>query len=72
MLSHDTPAIVADGLQKRYPGDVTALDGLGSVAAVAMQARAYMADERDDCRYSLHIRLVMISINRRRRDLRAR
>jgi len=28
MLPHDTPAIVADGLEKRYPGDVTALDGL--------------------------------------------
>jgi ABC-2 type transport system ATP-binding protein len=28
MLPHDTPAIVADGLKKRYPGDVTALDGL--------------------------------------------
>jgi ABC-2 type transport system ATP-binding protein len=28
MVSHDTMAIVADGLQKRYPGDVIALDGL--------------------------------------------
>ena len=28
MQPHDTPAIVADGLEKRYPGDVTALDGL--------------------------------------------
>ena len=28
MLPHDTSAIVADGLEKRYPGDVTALDGL--------------------------------------------
>src|SRR5262245_16628622 len=28
MIRHDTPAIVADGLEKRYPGDVTALDGL--------------------------------------------
>ena len=28
MQDHDTPAIVADGLEKRYPGDVTALDGL--------------------------------------------
>ena len=28
MLQHDTRAIVADGLEKRYPGDVTALDGL--------------------------------------------
>ena len=28
MPPHDTPAIVADGLEKRYPGDVTALDGL--------------------------------------------
>jgi ABC-2 type transport system ATP-binding protein len=28
MLLHDTPAIVAEGLEKRYPGDVTALDGL--------------------------------------------
>jgi ABC-2 type transport system ATP-binding protein len=28
MLSHDTAAIVADGLEKRYRGDVTALDGL--------------------------------------------
>jgi ABC-2 type transport system ATP-binding protein len=28
MLSHDIPAIVADGLEKRYRGDVTALDGL--------------------------------------------
>jgi ABC-2 type transport system ATP-binding protein len=28
MQSDDTPAIVADGLEKRYPGDVTALDGL--------------------------------------------
>jgi len=28
MSLHDTPAIVAEGLQKRYPGDVTALDGL--------------------------------------------
>jgi ABC-2 type transport system ATP-binding protein len=28
MPSNDTPAIVADGLEKRYPGDVTALDGL--------------------------------------------
>ena len=28
MLQHDTPAIVAEGLEKRYPGDVTALDGL--------------------------------------------
>jgi len=28
MLTHDTPAIVADGLEKRYPGNVTALDGL--------------------------------------------
>jgi ABC-2 type transport system ATP-binding protein len=28
MLLHDTPAIVAEGLGKRYPGDVTALDGL--------------------------------------------
>ena len=28
MLPHDTRAIVADGLEKRYPGDVTALDGL--------------------------------------------
>jgi ABC-2 type transport system ATP-binding protein len=28
MQPHDTPAIVADGLEKRYSGDVTALDGL--------------------------------------------
>ena len=28
MLSNDTSAIVADGLEKRYRGDVTALDGL--------------------------------------------
>ena len=28
MSLHDTPAIVAKGLEKRYPGDVTALDGL--------------------------------------------
>ena len=28
MQLHDTPAIVADGLEKRYPGDVTALEGL--------------------------------------------
>ncbi len=28
MSSNDTTAIVADGLEKRYPGDVTALDGL--------------------------------------------
>jgi ABC-2 type transport system ATP-binding protein len=28
MIPHDTPAIVAEGLEKRYPGDVTALDGL--------------------------------------------
>ena len=28
MLGHDTSAIRADGLVKRYPGDVTALDGL--------------------------------------------
>jgi ABC-2 type transport system ATP-binding protein len=28
MLAHDIPAIVADGLEKRYRGDVTALDGL--------------------------------------------
>jgi ABC-2 type transport system ATP-binding protein len=28
MLRHDTAAIVAEGLEKRYPGDVTALDGL--------------------------------------------
>ena len=28
MLLHDTAAIVAEGLEKRYPGDVTALDGL--------------------------------------------
>ena len=28
MLAHDTSAIRADGLVKRYPGDVTALDGL--------------------------------------------
>ena len=51
---------------------MTALDGLGSVAAAAMQPRAHMAGEGDDCRHSLHIRLVMISNNRRRRDLRAR
>jgi ABC-2 type transport system ATP-binding protein len=28
MSGHDTRAIVAQGLEKRYPGDVTALDGL--------------------------------------------
>ena len=28
MLPHDTPAIAAEGLEKRYPGNVTALDGL--------------------------------------------
>ena len=28
MLPHDTAGIVADGLEKRYPGDVIALDGL--------------------------------------------
>ena len=28
MPLHDTPAIVAERLEKRYPGDVTALDGL--------------------------------------------
>jgi ABC-2 type transport system ATP-binding protein len=28
MSGHDTRAIVAEGLEKRYPGDVTALDGL--------------------------------------------
>jgi ABC-2 type transport system ATP-binding protein len=28
MSRHDTPAIVAEGLEKRYPGGVTALDGL--------------------------------------------
>ena len=28
MQGHDTSAIRADGLVKRYPGDVTALDGL--------------------------------------------
>src|SRR6187200_333372 len=28
MHGHDTSAIRADGLVKRYPGDVTALDGL--------------------------------------------
>ena len=28
MQPHDTPVIVADGLEKRYSGDVTALDGL--------------------------------------------
>ncbi len=28
MPMHDTPAIVANELEKRYPGDVTALDGL--------------------------------------------
>jgi len=30
-----------------------------------------MAGERDNCRHNLHIRLVMISNNRLRRDLRA-
>ena len=34
MLGHDTSAVRADGLVKRYPGDVKALDGLSfSVAA---------------------------------------
>jgi len=28
MQLHDTPAIIARGLEKRYPGDVTALDGI--------------------------------------------
>jgi ABC-type multidrug transport system ATPase subunit len=28
MPPHDTPAIVADGLEKRYARDVVALDGL--------------------------------------------
>ena len=40
---------------------MTALDGLGGIAVVAMQARAHMAGKRDDCRRSFHIRLVMVS-----------
>ena len=50
--------------------DVTALDGLGWVAAAAMQPRTHMAGEWDYGGYRVHIRLVMISNNRRRRDLR--
>jgi hypothetical protein len=50
---------------------VTALDGLGGVAAAAMQTRAHVAGKRDDRGYRFHIRLVMISNNRLRRDVRA-
>jgi hypothetical protein len=42
-------------------GDVTALDGLGGVAAAAMQPRAHMAGERNDRGDSFYIRLVMVS-----------
>ena len=49
---------------------MTALDGLGSVAAVARQVRAYKAGKRDDYRHRLHIRLVMISNDRFRLYLR--
>ena len=52
-------------------GNMATLDRLGGVAAAAMQARTHMAGEREDCRHRLHIRLVMISNNRLRRDLRA-
>ena len=45
-------------------GDVAALDGLGGVAATAMQSRAHVAGKRDDRGYRFHIRLVMISNNR--------
>ena len=48
---------------------MTALDGLGGIAAAALQPRAHVAGERDDCCHSLHVRLVMISNNRLRRDL---
>ena len=36
-----------------------------------MQTRAYMTGERGDGGHCFHIRLVMISTNRLRRDLRA-
>ena len=36
-----------------------------------MQPCTDMAGERDDCRHRLHIRLVMVSDNRLRRDLSA-
>ena len=51
-------------------GDVTALDRLGGVAAVAMHARAHMAGERDDCRHGFYIRLVVVSNDRCGRDVR--
>ncbi len=53
-------------------GDMTALDGLGGVAAVAMQARTHMASDRNDRWRRLHIWLVMVSNNRLRRHLCAR
>ena len=42
---------------------MTALDGLGGVAAAAMQARTYMAGKQDDRVYRFHIRLVIVSNN---------
>jgi len=53
-------------------GDMTALDRLSGVAAVAMQARAHMAGERDDSGYRFHIWLVMVSNNRLGRHFCAR
>jgi hypothetical protein len=51
---------------------VTALNGLGGVAAAAMQTRAHMAGERDNGGYRFHIGLVMVSNNCFGSDLRAR
>ena len=48
---------------------MTALDGLGSVTASAMQPCAHMAGERDDCGHRFHIRLVMVSNDRVGRDV---
>lgn len=45
-------------------GDVTALDGLGGIAATAMQPRSHMTGERDDRGHRFHIRLVMVSNDR--------
>ena len=42
---------------------MTALDGLGGVAATAMQPRAHLMGQRTDHGYRLHIWLMIVSID---------
>jgi|SRR5215510_4161974 len=41
-------------------GDMTAFNGLGGVAATAMQSRAHMARARDDRGLGFYVRMVLV------------